>query len=66
MEGLLIMNVYCAECGDRFTPIEGTELPVGVEELQFCSDTCGDANLSREEASEVYDTAADPAPVFSA
>lgn len=58
------MAVHCAECRDQFHPIEGQELPAGVEDPQFCSADCEDAWWSRVEASEVYDEAATGAPVF--
>lgn len=60
------MAVHCAECRDAFHPIEGTELPAGACDPQFCSAECEDLYWHRVDVSEAYDEASTGAPVFPA
>lgn len=54
----------CSYCTDEYDPVEYTTIPVAPEEVQFCSDDCEERYQDAEEATEVYESAGDPAPVF--
>lgn len=56
---------FCSQCGDEFSPIEGTGPSDDPgDQCNFCSDACYERHHEELDARSAYDEAAWPAVVF--
>lgn len=54
----------CSVCGDEFAPVEYRPAPLDPDEPRFCSDEHESLYTAAEDATEAYEAARYPAPVF--
>ncbi len=58
------MTAWCTWCGDAFSPVEYAPVPISPFTPRFCSTACSEAFSAAEDASQAYEEAGLPAPLW--